>query len=71
MESSGSSAPAAKVSGGEKPSPVDLSHHFTFVTRRRLPSKIKQYYKLFQIPGIRNLAGGLCSLSLQLSAYLD
>ncbi|KAK1760845.1 putative aromatic amino acid aminotransferase [Echria macrotheca] len=59
MESSRSSAAAAKMSGSEKPLPVDLSHHFNFVTRRRLPSKIKAYYKLFGIPGIRNLAGGL------------
>lgn len=42
----------------EKPAPVDLSHHFSAVTRRRLPSKIKQAYKFFQIPGILNVAGG-------------
>lgn len=39
--------------------PLDLSHHFSAVTRARLPSEIKQYYRFFQIPGIGNLAGGL------------
>ncbi|KAK3327516.1 aromatic amino acid aminotransferase [Cercophora scortea] len=43
----------------DKPLPVDLSHHYSEVTRSRLASKIKEYYKLFQIPGIANLAGGL------------
>ncbi|KAK0720065.1 pyridoxal phosphate-dependent transferase [Lasiosphaeris hirsuta] len=41
------------------PLPLDLSHHLSEVTKRRIPSKIKQVYELFQIPGIGNLAGGL------------
>lgn len=41
-----------------KPLPLDLSHHFSEVTKHRTPSKIKEYYKFFQIPGIGNLAGG-------------
>jgi DNA-binding transcriptional MocR family regulator len=45
--------------GGEKSLPLDLSHHFSEVTKRRVPSEIKRAYQLFQIPGIRNLAGGL------------
>ncbi|KAL2268679.1 hypothetical protein VTJ83DRAFT_3525 [Remersonia thermophila] len=43
----------------DKLSPRDLSHHYSAVTKRRLPSKIKDAYKFFQIPGIHNLAGGL------------
>ncbi|KAL2023842.1 hypothetical protein VTK56DRAFT_1109 [Thermocarpiscus australiensis] len=43
----------------EKPAPLDLSHHFSAVTKRRAASKIKQFYKYFQIPGILNTAGGL------------
>ncbi|KAK5088136.1 hypothetical protein LTR05_002353 [Lithohypha guttulata] len=39
--------------------PVDLSHHFSAVTKRRVASKIKAFYKYFTIPGIANLAGGL------------
>ena len=38
--------------------PLDLSHHFSRVTKNRLPSKIKEFYKYFSIPGIGNLAGG-------------
>ncbi|KAL1836656.1 hypothetical protein VTJ49DRAFT_4816 [Mycothermus thermophilus] len=41
----------------DKSSPRDLSHHYSAVTKRRLPSKIKGAYKFFQIPGIHNLAG--------------
>jgi hypothetical protein len=44
---------------GEKPKPLDFSHHFSEVTKHRVPSKMKQYYRFFQIPGIGNLAGGL------------
>lgn len=40
------------------PEPRDLSHHFSEVTKNRLPSAIKEYYKFFKIPGIGNLAGG-------------
>ncbi|TVY51850.1 Aromatic amino acid aminotransferase [Lachnellula cervina] len=43
---------------GPKP-PLDLSHHFSRVTAARQESKIKEFYKYFQIPGIGNLAGGL------------
>lgn len=42
----------------EKPAPVDLSHHYSAVTKRRTASKIKEAYKFFQIPGILNIAGG-------------
>jgi hypothetical protein len=38
--------------------PLDLTHHFSRVTKNRLPSKIKDFYKYFIIPGIGNLAGG-------------
>lgn len=43
---------------GKKPQPVDLSHHFSDISNHRVPSKMKEYYKFFQIPGIGNLAGG-------------
>ncbi len=39
--------------------PADLSHHFSRVTRHRVASKIKDFYKYFAIPGIGNLAGGV------------
>lgn len=38
--------------------PLDLSHHFSYSTRRREASSIKELYKYFLIPGIANLAGG-------------
>ena len=38
--------------------PVDLSHHYSRITRNRYPSSVKSFYKYFQIPGIGNLAGG-------------
>lgn len=44
---------------GEKPKPLDFSHLFSEVTKHRVPSKMKEYYKFFQIPGIGNLAGGV------------
>jgi hypothetical protein len=44
-------------SDGLKP-PLDLSHHFSRVTKARQESKIKEFYKYFLIPGIGNLAGG-------------
>ncbi|KAG9792199.1 aromatic amino acid aminotransferas-like protein, partial [Aureobasidium melanogenum] len=43
----------------EKPEPKDLSYHYSRVTQNRAPSKMKQFYKYFFIPGIGNLAGGL------------
>ncbi|ETS80538.1 hypothetical protein PFICI_08067 [Pestalotiopsis fici W106-1] len=42
-----------------KPLPKDMSHHYSEVTKRRTPSKMKEYYKYFLIPGIGQLAGGL------------
>lgn len=42
-----------------KKPPVDLSHHFSIAAKNRLASDVKQFYKYFQIPGIRNLASGL------------
>ncbi|MCJ1381994.1 hypothetical protein MMC17_005106 [Xylographa soralifera] len=39
--------------------PVDLSHHYSRVTKNRAASSIKDFYKYFAIPGIGNLAGGL------------
>ena len=42
---------------GLKP-PLDLSHHFSRVTRARKESSVKEFYKYFAVPGIGNLAGG-------------
>ena len=38
--------------------PVDLSHHYSRVTKNRVASSVKDFYKYFAIPGIGNLAGG-------------
>lgn len=46
---------------GLKPKAADLSHHLSEVTKRRLPSTVKDYYRFFQIPGIGNFAGGTLS----------
>jgi hypothetical protein len=57
-----------RLTGDEKPAPLDLSHLYSVVTKRRLPSQIKRAYKFFQIPGILNAAGGACSLLSQFLA---
>ncbi|TPX09647.1 uncharacterized protein E0L32_009120 [Thyridium curvatum] len=59
MASSTTDGPKARDGSADKPLPLDMSHHFSETTKNRLPSKIKEYYKYFQIPGIGNLAGGL------------
>ena len=38
--------------------PVDISHHFSITAKNRKPSRVKDFYKYFSIPGIGNLAGG-------------
>lgn len=43
---------------GQRP-PLDLSHHYSRVTKARVASNVKKFYKYFAIPGIVNLAGGL------------
>jgi len=49
----------SRRAASEKPLPLDMSHHYSYVAKNRLPNEMKQYYKLFQIPGIGNIAGGL------------
>ncbi|KAI4087650.1 MAG: hypothetical protein LQ344_006648 [Seirophora lacunosa] len=39
--------------------PLDLSHHYSHVTKNRGTSAVKDFYKYFSIPSIGNLAGGL------------
>ena len=57
--SSGSDVPPATAADvAKKPPPKDMSHHYSDVTKARTPSKMKQYYKYFMIPGIGQLAGG-------------
>jgi hypothetical protein len=48
--------PTSAITG--HPPPIDLSHHFSRVTKNRNESSVKKFYKYFQIPGIGNLAGG-------------
>jgi hypothetical protein len=55
--SSGARGGGARAAAGVAP-PLDLSHHLSAVTKRRAQSKIKKFYKYFQIPGIGQLAGG-------------
>ncbi|KAK4217122.1 pyridoxal phosphate-dependent transferase [Rhypophila decipiens] len=49
----------AGMASSDKAPPLDLSHHYSFVAKNRTPNEMKKYYKLFQIPGIGNIAGGL------------
>lgn len=46
---------------GPKP-PLDFSYHYSRVTAARKESSVKSFYKYFQIPGIGNLAGGMCGI---------
>ncbi|KAK4043041.1 pyridoxal phosphate-dependent transferase [Parachaetomium inaequale] len=46
-----------RLNDHEKPAPLDLSHHYSAVTKRRTASELKKAYKFFQIPGILNIAG--------------
>ncbi|KAK2002018.1 PLP-dependent transferase, partial [Colletotrichum falcatum] len=55
---------AAAIDHSAKRPPLNLEHHFSSVAKRLIPSKMKEYYKYFQIPGIGNLAGGLPHSSL-------
>ncbi|CAK7220639.1 hypothetical protein SCUCBS95973_004227 [Sporothrix curviconia] len=50
---------AAAAAAGKKQPPLDLQHLYAEATNMRVPSKMKEYYKFFQIPGIGNFAGGL------------
>ncbi|KAL2826011.1 pyridoxal phosphate-dependent transferase [Aspergillus cavernicola] len=45
------------------PLPLDISHHFSYTTKQRATSAVKEFYKYFSIPGIANLAGGLPNAS--------
>jgi hypothetical protein len=49
------------VDKGALSPPLDLSHHFSRVTKARQSSNVKKFYKYFLIPGIGNLAGGMFS----------
>ncbi|KFZ00605.1 hypothetical protein V501_10627 [Pseudogymnoascus sp. VKM F-4519 (FW-2642)] len=59
---SGQEPKAASPASEQKP-PLDLSHHYSRVTKARQESNIKAFYKYFAIPGIGNLAGGLPNAS--------
>lgn len=57
--------PPPKVALGteEAKAPLDLSHYYSRVTKNRIESRMKEFYKYFMIPGIGNLAGGLPNAS--------
>ncbi len=55
----------ASASDVELPPPLDLSHLYSETTKHRTPSKMKKYYRHFQIPGIGNLAGGMLLAPVQ------
>lgn len=61
MESN-SQPTAGPVDMADKPKPKDFSHYYSVTTTHRVPSKMKEYYKFFRIPGVGNLAGGLPNL---------
>ena len=46
------------------PEPIDLSHHLSRSTKAREASSVKRFYKYFAIPGIAQLAGGQCLISI-------
>lgn len=48
--------------------PADLSHHFSTMSRKRMPNKMKSLYKYFGTPGMTNLAGGVCCAGLSVDA---
>lgn len=47
----------------EMAAPKDLSHLYSRVTKHRVASEMKRFYRYFAIPGIGNLAGGMLALS--------
>ena len=55
---SASASASASATAGKKLPPRNLQHLYAEATNLRLPSKMKEYYRFFQIPGIGNLAGG-------------
>ncbi|CZR65785.1 related to aromatic amino acid aminotransferase 1 [Phialocephala subalpina] len=42
-----------------RPKVLDISHHFSKVSKKRAPNVLKEYYKFLRIPEMGNLAGGL------------
>jgi hypothetical protein len=46
------------VANGCRHPPIDLSHHYSYATSKRVESSVKHFYKYFTIPGIGNLAAG-------------
>ncbi|EFX01316.1 aromatic amino acid aminotransferase [Grosmannia clavigera kw1407] len=63
VESSRSPMRSSAAALSEKPLPLDLTHLISEATKLRKASRMKQYYKFFQIPGAGNLAGGLPHVS--------
>lgn len=52
-------AAASSIDAAYEPlPPIDLSHHYSNITKNRNASSVKGFYKYFKIPHIGNLAGG-------------
>lgn len=66
IDTTAAAAAAAQAAATLKalPHPKDLSHHFSQVTKNRLQSRIKAFYKFIQTPGISNFSGGECFASV-------
>ena len=64
-------AATMETNGGGPKAPLDMSHHFSRVTMNRKESRMKAFYKYFQIAGIGNLAGGKYLAELRIPCYIN
>lgn len=62
IDTTAAAAAAAQAAATLKalPHPKDLSHLYSRVTKNRVQSNIKAFYRFIQTPGISNFAGGEC-----------
>ncbi|OHE96500.1 aromatic amino acid aminotransferase [Colletotrichum orchidophilum] len=51
--------------------PVDLTHHFSKISKARRPNALKEYYKYLFTPGMCNFSGGLPHTSIFPFGKLD
>ncbi|RTE72088.1 hypothetical protein BHE90_013495 [Fusarium euwallaceae] len=61
IDTTAAAAAAAQAAATLKslPHPKDLSHHYSQVTKNRVQSRIKAFYRFIQTPGISNFSGGM------------
>jgi hypothetical protein len=66
IDTTAAAAAAAQAAATLKalPHPKDLSHHYSQVTKNRVQSRIKAFYRFIQTPGISNFSGGECFASV-------